>query len=89
MSYVERRINHRTGATTEILHFTDEELIAVDKAIRIIEDRAKAENVTYNKERTEWWLRGILHREGVGRILEMARTAPFQRVRTVRFRGYC
>lgn len=82
------RILSDSGAATNILHLSEAENKAIDEALTVIEQRAIAENAEYNKEQTAWWLYGILFREGIGKVVETAKTTPFQKKRVTR-RAYC
>lgn len=86
---IERKVNPETGAITDEVHLSPEENAALDEALRIIADRAAAENGSYDKEVTEYWLQGILNREGLPKMLDMARTTQFQRSKKQNVRAYC
>lgn len=76
---IERNVDMKTGVTKDRVTLTPEEDAAMETAHEIIKARAAAEKAAYDEEKVEWCLLGLLRAEGVEKMLERAKTAPFQR----------
>ena len=71
------KIQTTPDGTTQF-ELTAEEIVAINEAMLIVEQRSKEEGGCYDKQMLEWRLYGLLRENGTEKMIKWAKEAPFR-----------